>query len=278
MLSLQIIIDNHALGTLKHEHGFSLVLHDENETIVFDSGQSDFFISNARELNLNLDQANRFVLSHGHYDHGGSIAKLLDINPTLDIYYHPSATKSRYAIDNDDSRYIGLSNEAIDAIRSYRKDKIHHLTGAIWLNSAIGISGEIPRKYKEEKMDPRFFVDELATIKDSVEDDIAMWVKGKDGLSIIVGCAHSGIINTVEYLMEYTKANTLDTLIGGFHLTNADQNRLDWTIAKLKELPFKRIIPAHCTGDHAANLLKEHFGDRVEQAAAGKEFFIEVMA
>ena len=61
---------------------------------------------------------------------------------------------------------------------------------------------------------------------DPVRDDqaIVINVKGK-GLIVISGCAHAGIINTVEYAKEITGVETVHAVMGGFHLTGRPLNR-----------------------------------------------------
>lgn len=53
------------------EHGLNLYIETNNHKILFDFGQSDCFIENAKKLGVNLQDVDIAILSHGHYEHGG---------------------------------------------------------------------------------------------------------------------------------------------------------------------------------------------------------------
>jgi 7,8-dihydropterin-6-yl-methyl-4-(beta-D-ribofuranosyl)aminobenzene 5'-phosphate synthase len=59
---------------------------------------------------------------------------------------------------------------------------------------------------------------------DSFEDDtgLAFVVKDK-GLVVISGCAHAGIVNTVQYARKITGVDKVYAVMGGFHLSGPDQ-------------------------------------------------------
>jgi 7,8-dihydropterin-6-yl-methyl-4-(beta-D-ribofuranosyl)aminobenzene 5'-phosphate synthase len=88
---------------------------------------------------------------------------------------------------------------------------------------------------------------------DPIEDDtaIVVHVRGQ-GLVILSGCAHSGIINTATYAREVTGVDPVHVVMGGFHLTGADfEPVIDPTIQGLKDLHPRYVIPTHCTGRKA---------------------------
>ena len=82
-------------------------------------------------------------------------------------------------------------------------------------------------------------------------------VKGK-GLVVISGCAHAGIINTVEYARKITGVDTVHAVIGGFHLTGPFfEPVIQPTIDAMKEIGPEYVIPLHCTGWKAMNRFAE---------------------
>ena len=98
---------------LKAEHGLSLFIETENHKILFDMGQTNLFLENAKNLNINLEKADFAILSHGHYDHGGlfsetesfGISAFLKINKIAAIYINENAFSENF---NANKKYIGL--------------------------------------------------------------------------------------------------------------------------------------------------------------------------
>ena len=89
--------------------------------------------------------------------------------------------------------------------------------------------------------------DEL--IRDYMDDDQAIVInlKGK-GLVIVAGCAHSGIVNTVNYAREISGVDKVWAIMGGFHLGRASDEEIQRTIEEIKKLEPVMVVPSHCTG------------------------------
>ena len=58
-------------------------------------------------------------------------------------------------------------------------------------------------------------------------------------------------------------------VIGGFHLQNADHRRLEQTIEALRRIAPELIIPCHCTGEKAVELMRAELGGLVLPGHAG---------
>lgn len=108
--------------------------------------------------------------------------------------------------------------------------------------------------------------------KDRVEDDLALWVRTNDGLVVVVGCAHAGIVNTLNYVRKLSNENTVRAVLGGFHLQNSGSFRLAQTIAALSSNDVKRVIPCHCTREFAIAKLRVTLGDKVTIGSAGMTY------
>ena len=68
------LCENHvaqAGKSLIGEHGLSFYIEAGNRRILFDTGQTDAFLKNAHQLNIELSKVDKVFLSHGHYDHTG---------------------------------------------------------------------------------------------------------------------------------------------------------------------------------------------------------------
>jgi 7,8-dihydropterin-6-yl-methyl-4-(beta-D-ribofuranosyl)aminobenzene 5'-phosphate synthase len=99
---------------------------------------------------------------------------------------------------------------------------------------------------------------------------MALWFRTGKGLVIVTGCCHSGLINTIIHCKKISGCNSVQAVIGGFHLVNAPENRLEQTCKKLEEYSVKKIYPFHCTGEKSVNYLKSHSTIEVIQGYTGK--------
>ena len=69
-----------APGGVEGEHGLSLLVESEGARVLFDTGASGLVVRNAEALRLakELTELDAIVLSHGHYDHTGGLAAVLE--------------------------------------------------------------------------------------------------------------------------------------------------------------------------------------------------------
>ena len=138
----------------------------------------------------------------------------------------------------------------------------------------IWVTGEIPRTNTFEDVGGPFFLDEALTIPDPIIDDMALFVPGPEGLSVIFGCAHAGGINTLEHIFQQTGRLPVRTLLGGLHLAEANPDRMDRTVAVLQELAPQRIGFCHCTGAKASHRIWSEFPDACMEVHAGKRIVL----
>jgi 7,8-dihydropterin-6-yl-methyl-4-(beta-D-ribofuranosyl)aminobenzene 5'-phosphate synthase len=80
------------------------------------------------------------------------------------------------------------------------------------------------------------------------------------GLVLLSGCAHAGVINTLEYARSKIRKATIYAALGGFHLFPADDATVDWTAVKLREMGIQNFLGAHCTGVEAVYRIREKAG------------------
>ena len=93
-IRITTLVENTASGvSLLAEHGLSFWIEYANKRILFDTGQSNILVKNAKALGIDLAETDAIVLSHGHYDHTGGLAAVLNIAEKAKIYLHPGATE-----------------------------------------------------------------------------------------------------------------------------------------------------------------------------------------
>ncbi len=252
-LKITALVENTAGGkALLAEHGFSLWIEYGDKKILFDTGQGYVLKNNAAQLSIDLEDADAMVLSHGHYDHTGGMEKIKKINK-IKIFTHKDSLLPKYSKHRDDSVHtIGM--------KPFHENKLnyHFNDRPVELYKGFHLTGTIPRITDFENTGGQFFCDKECRKVDNLPDDQAAFIETPAGLVVILGCAHSGVINTLEYISSLTGSRSIHTLIGGMHLGSASKNRMDKTIAGLKKFDIQNLYPAHCTGFKAtAQMLQE---------------------
>jgi len=228
------LVDNYTPLTSRgifSEHGVSFFIESDDALVLFDTGQSgDVLRHNASLLNVDLSKVTHVVLSHGHYDHTGGLPSILEFEPVIIASQH--AFKPKYS----KSRYIGppISLEEIE-----KKTEVILTERDFKIADEIMVTGEIPRVTSFETPED-FFLDEERKVRDSLKDDRAMIV----GDTLITGCCHSGIVNTLNYAEEIGE---IKRVVGGLHLHNASEERLSKTVEYLKKKELELLV-GHCTG------------------------------
>jgi 7,8-dihydropterin-6-yl-methyl-4-(beta-D-ribofuranosyl)aminobenzene 5'-phosphate synthase len=145
--------------------------------------------------------------------------------------------------------------------------------------NTILITGEIPRKTKFENALPGSLMEsEGKLIPDNIADDQAIIciIKNK-GLVIISGCAHAGIINTIDYARKLTGVHEVYAVIGGFHLGGElFQQAVQPTIDALKDINPQFIVPMHCTGIEAKEIIRQEFPGHSAVSGVGSTFQLPI--
>ena len=264
--------DGEIKNSILAEHGFSAVVTatvgGSARSILFDFGFSPQGAAfNADALDLDLSGIEAMVLSHGHMDHFGGLAALIERvgQEGIELVLHPKAFRKPRYLKVSETVKVNLPALSREKIADARIALIESEKPRPLLDGRLLFLGEIPKRTDFEKGFPRMFYDEEGESKwDPIEDDtaVATLVKGK-GLIILSGCAHSGIINTVKYAQEITGVEKIYAVMGGFHLTGADfEPVIEPTTEALKALDPTYIIPTHCTGRKAVMHLEREMPDK----------------
>ena len=279
MSSIQIITlsENSAPAKINliAEWGLSFLLRTKNNTILFDAGRNISAYYNAQLLGIDLNEIDKIVLSHSHSDHTGGLRYILermDKRKEIEIIAHPDIWSERYArYDNEKNKYVGIPflQEELKKYGAY-----FHLTReSIEISKEMITSGEIPVLTDFEEMNSgkirRLILKDGKYIEDKLLDDLAIFFKSDKGLIIITGCAHRGIVNTIYHAQNLTGIKNVYAVIGGAHLFEASQERIDLTINALEKLNVKKIGLCHCTGLKAISSLITQLPDKFISIISG---------
>ncbi|BHH82499.1 MBL fold metallo-hydrolase [Desulforhopalus sp. 52FAK] len=261
-INIRIVVDNEAEKGLQAEHGFALLLEVDGEKILFDTGQKGALVNNAAQLKINLETVDTLVLSHGHYDHTGGLADVLSCNRKVKVYCHAAAFLPRYSMKEGVAHPVKMTTRAMSSIANLPEERLAWVTQSRSLSDSTFISGEIPRETSFETTGGSFYFDLDGKRADAIVDDMALWINSRQGLVICIGCCHAGIINTIRHIKKVSGVETIHSIIGGLHLTNADDARLEETVSLLEKENVDSIVTCHCTGEKAHRLLAERLGAR----------------
>ncbi len=261
------------------EHGFSALVKTTAEgkthTLLFDFGFSeDGAAKNAATLGFNMHEVEAAALSHGHSDHTGGMKKLTGLIGKKDIPFvaHPSAFKfPRYLKFSEELKinFPKLTREMVESL-GYRV--IESANPYPLVDNTILFLGEIPRQTDFEKGFPiAHWQKDGKELWDAIEDDTSIVMHLKDkGLVILYGCAHAGIVNTVQYAVEVTGIDRVHAVMGGFHLSGSFfEPIIDRTTEELQKFHPAYVIPMHCTGRKAIMAMEKQMPDQFILNMAG---------
>lgn len=268
-LQISVLVDNTVNGQgLLAEHGLSFWIEHGSSRILFDTGQGNVIGNNIKRLGVQLDQADSIILSHGHYDHTGGLSLVLDATVNPRVYAHSQALTLKYSRSSEGvARYIGISQLNQAAI--YSKANLILTEEPTEIDSGVWLTGPIPRTNAFENTGGSFFNDRECCEVDELVDDQALFLETESGTVVVLGCAHSGVINTLDYIRILTNNLPIHALIGGMHLGSASQDRIDATVNELRLLGIECIIPCHCTGLAASARLWNEFPSQCRICSVG---------
>lgn len=265
-VQITVLVDNAAWRPdLQAEHGLSLWIEYGGKRILWDTGQGWVLFANARSLGVDLAQVDIIALSHGHYDHTGGLPSVLPFAPDAEVWMHPLAAVARFS-RKETVHPVGMPPQAVESLQSR---PVHWIKTWTSVHEGVFLTGAIPRNSPYEDTGGAFFLDADCRIPDTLPDDQALVAQCSKGLIVILGCAHSGVVNTLDYVHQKMSGQPVYAVIGGMHLSKASQVRLDYTVQALKKYDVQIVLPMHCTGEEAMCYLRTALPDRVIQLSDG---------
>lgn len=279
---------------LKAQHGLSFYLEAGGKKLLFDFGQGRDTWENGRRLGVPFSSLDYAVFSHSHYDHcagflwaeeygmkgcavlGNEEAFFQKKYALSEIAWSGAERKGGYG-DQEGKRQSGERKGreekesqgekepawVIDLGCGFTKEYLWEKTGQQWISEDVLPLGEglwavggFARTHPWERI-PKRFVKEVqrgVMVSDDFKEEICLAAETGNGLAVIVGCSHPGLLNMLDTVEQKLK-RPIRAVIGGAHLADADKERLLQTAEGLTRLGVSLAAFNHCTGTEFVQLL-----------------------
>ena len=232
-MQIKILFDNLALDN-RFLTGWGLSYLIDGK-ILFDTGEkSNLLLKNIKTMGIEIPNIKTVVISHDHWDHTGGLWSILKENPKLKIYACPNFNK-RFK----------------ESVKSYGSQLVE-VGNFTQISEDIYTTGEIEGTYSGNYMPEQSLV--LRTNK---------------GIIILTGCAHPGIIKIIDNVKQNISGN-IYMVLGGFHLADKHEDAIKPIVDKFKQLNIEKVAPSHCSGENAARLFREEYGDNFIEIKIGQ--------
>ncbi len=270
MITITCITENTATrgSAFWGEHGLSFLIETRDGRLLFDTGQSPaVLLHNMALLGVSPRDVDVLALSHAHNDHTGGLPAVLAQKPGLPLYANADLGRPRYS--RKDGRYqpIGMPL-TVEALAHFAD--LHLSAEPQEALPGVWTTGEIVERPEVEGRSPSHVAPDGDGWKpDPYQDDMSMVVETAEGLVLVLGCCHAGLLNTLAHVT-HTFGRAPFVVMGGTHLASADDDQLRHIVEVLQGMSgLQRIYPSHCSGERPYVALSAAFGERVQPCPAG---------
>ncbi|MDD3374342.1 MAG: MBL fold metallo-hydrolase [Candidatus Omnitrophica bacterium] len=237
-MQIRILFDNQSINSsFQSGLGFSCLLGDD---VLFDTGADGLSLErNIQAFGVDVSLIKHIVISHDHWDHIGGLWWVLEKIENATVYICP-----------------GFSHEFINKLESTNAN-IVECVSPLPITDRIWTTGQIEGRYKDQAI---------------FEQSIVL--RGNQNISVVTGCAHPGIVEILREIKSSFPKDSIDFVLGGFHLLHHFKNDINVIIKEFQALDVKRAGPAHCTGGSAQNLFKESYQENCLDLRAGSRIAV----
>ncbi len=234
-VTVSVIYDNYLkVNGLQEDWGFSILIEGLDKNILFDTGtKPDIFESNFRKMNLDASKIDFLVLSHEHRDHTGGIPAFIKMKTDISVII-PSSFSEQFK-----KQMVGFGLEPV------------LVKGPAKICNNLFTSGEFAYQIPEQ----------------------ALVLNAKQGLVVITGCSHPGIVEMLKQI-KITFNKNIFMVFGGFHLLQKSDKEMNEIISEMKALGVVKCGATHCTGDKQIKMIKDAFGENYFELGVGNTIII----
>jgi 7,8-dihydropterin-6-yl-methyl-4-(beta-D-ribofuranosyl)aminobenzene 5'-phosphate synthase len=230
-LELIVVFDNNEFDQrLQAGWGVACYIKTQQSAWLFDTGADGrVLLSNMSELKLEPQAIKHLFLSHIHSDHVGGVDDFLTKNPNVNVYL-PAVFPENF-------------KNQVQAITP----EVLQITDFKALTDNFYSSGVLGAEPKEQ----------------------ALVIETKQGLVVLTGCAHPGIVEILETVKNQLNQPIL-LVLGGFHLGTAGLEKTKNIVQAFKDLNVKYVAPCHCSGEITQRLFEEEYKENYIEVGVGK--------
>ena len=253
---------------LMTEHGVAFWIETEYGNLMFDTGQSTRVLThNMKALALNIGDIDALALSHSHFDHTGGLEAVLAVKTNLPVYANKDIFRPKYSLHDgkyDASGFEKGWEDYKDRADWRLNDRSVEIFPNLWTTGVIE-----KREFPEGRSAGHYVRQGGKFIPDPYKDDMSLVLKADNGLVVICGCCHAGILNTLAHVDAHFEEPVI-AVLGGIHLMVADTPLLKKVIDALaKKYADAHYFLNHCTGNEALKALKTGFGNKAHHFKSG---------
>ena len=257
---LVVLVEDRAGPPCEAAHGLSLWLESGGAVLLVDTGPDPGVLTrNAARLGLDLGRVEAVLLSHGHYDHTGGLPAVVAARGgrPLRVFMHPSAVRERFSLRTGSPRSIGMPVASREALAAPGVS-VTLAPGPTTVGPGVWVTGTIPRRHPGNE-DAFLVLDPDGRTPDRFEDDQAVVVEGTGGLTVICGCAHSGVVNILDHVARLRPGVPLARLVGGLHLGGSPAGAVGKVVDEVADRGLRQCAVGHCTGERAEEVFSARF-------------------
>ena len=272
MKIINLVEDTKGNSVCEYEHGLSFYVETKKHKILVDTGATDMFIRNAKVLDVDLQQVDVVILSHGHYDHAGGIMSFVELNEKAGIYAQSTVGGEYYNLTDKKEKYIGIDKRILQ-LPQYKE-----VNGELELDEELFLFSNIKGKKYPAKGNLNLKIKETqGFIQDIFQHEQCLVITEGKKRILMSGCAHNGILNILERYEELFHSIP-DIVISGFHMMQKEEYT-EVDIGNIKDIAnvLKKMdtifYTGHCTGEKAFGIMKEIMGEKLLRIHSGDGFW-----